>query len=85
TFLIAFAVKRACYMNQSLACRFITLDAMRHKDKQKDSLHFYTKFGFKVLEHKNKSKDELIQQTSGSTPMYFDAYNLIKKTILTCN
>ena len=43
-------------------CRFLVLDAKRNKDKSKDSIHFYKKFGFKILKYRKK----------GTTPMYLD-------------
>lgn len=45
-------------------CRFLILDAKRNPDRNKDSVHFYKKFGFKTLKERNK----------GTTPMYLDLY-----------
>ena len=78
--LIAFCIKQACALNNEYACRFITLDAKRHNEIEKDSLHFYTKMGFEVLLHRNKSKIDLIKQTSGLAPMYLDLYHIIKNS-----
>jgi GNAT superfamily N-acetyltransferase len=75
---IAFCIKRACYLNQASACRFITLDAKRHHDINKDSLHFYRKMGFEILEHKDKSRAEMMKQKSGQSPMYLDIAPFIK-------
>lgn len=43
-------------------CRFITLDAKRAKNPERDSIHFYRKLGFRVLKEREK----------GPVPMYFD-------------
>lgn len=43
-------------------CRFVTLDAKRNQDPEKDPLLFYQKMGFQVLQEKKK----------GPTPMYLD-------------
>ena len=43
-------------------CRFLTLDAKRNKDTEKDPLNFYIKMGFKILKEEHK----------GTTPMYLD-------------
>jgi GNAT superfamily N-acetyltransferase len=75
--LLTECIRHACSLNKKSACRFITLDAKRHPDKEKDSLHFYKKYGFEILEHKDKNKDELIKQTSGTTPMYLDLIRII--------
>ena len=70
-------IRRSCYLNLNTACRFITLDAKRHIDKTKDSLYFYKMFGFEVLDHKNKSKSELINKKTGVIPMYLDIYPIL--------
>lgn len=78
--LLVWTAKRVAYLNQNSACRFITLDAKRHPEKTKDSFHFYKKFGFKILKKKGeKSDSEIAQQKSGTNPMYFDLFRIIKK------
>ncbi len=76
--MLLWVIHRVVHLNQNTACRFITLDAKRHHDSQKDSLHFYKKFNFKVLKTKEKNESEIFKQTSGSTPMYIDLYPVIK-------
>lgn len=73
---LSFAVKRAVFMNQESACRFINVDAKRHKEREKDTFHFYKKFGFRVLKHKKKV--DPWKQISGTTPMYLDLYHIIR-------
>ncbi len=43
-------------------CRFITLDAKRNQNPEKDPLNFYQKMGFKTFQEKK----------TGVTPMYLD-------------
>lgn len=43
-------------------CRFVTLDAKRNKNPERDSLLFYQKMGFQMLRGKK----------TGPTPMYLD-------------
>ncbi len=43
-------------------CRFVTLDAKRSQDPQRDPLLFYQKMGFQILQEKK----------TGPTPMYLD-------------
>ncbi len=50
-------------------CRFITVDAKRNADPNKDSLHFYKRMGFKILRERDK----------GSVPMYLDLWLKDKK------
>ena len=78
--ILTWAVHRAAFLNQNVACRFITLDAKRHQDNTKDSFHFYKRYGFKILKkRKDISDDELIRQKKGSIPMYFDLYHLLNE------
>ncbi len=77
--MLAWAVHRVAYLNPNVACRFITLDAKRHSDDEKDSYHFYKKYGFCVLKNKNKTEFEIAKQNSGTTSMYLDLYQIIKK------
>jgi GNAT superfamily N-acetyltransferase len=77
--LLAFCIQTACRLNICGACRFITLEAKRNSDQEKDSLHFYKRLGFDVLEHKDTSKDMLMKQNNGSTPMFLDLFQIIKK------
>ena len=77
--ILAFCIKRAAYLNKQIACRFITLDAKRNNERSKDSYHFYHKFNFQILINKNKTKEELIRQKSGTTALYLDIYHIIKK------
>ncbi|MBU1203740.1 MAG: GNAT family N-acetyltransferase [Nanoarchaeota archaeon] len=61
--MVLFAIKKANEIStQKAGCRFLTLDAKRNKDKEKDSIHFYKKLGFKILKKRKK----------GTTPMYLD-------------
>jgi len=79
TCILAWCVRRIIFMNNLAACRFITLDAKRHQDKNKDSYHFYRKFQFEILKtRKKQTEDEIIKQKSGTTPMYLDLYQVIK-------
>lgn len=61
--IIAWVSDRVYYLNQNVACRFITLDAKRHQDKDKDSYNFYKKYNFKVLK---------TRKPRSNTPMYLD-------------
>lgn len=63
TLMVQFVMGRAneIFLNYS-GCRFILLDAKRNKDREKDSIHFYKKIGFKILKERKK----------GTTPMYLD-------------
>lgn len=61
--IISWVLKRVYYLNQNVACRFITLDAKRHQDKDKDSYNFYIKYKFQVLKTK---------KLRGHTAMYLD-------------
>lgn len=77
--MLVWAFERAAFLNQNTACRFITLDAERNSDKDKDPFHFYKKYGFNVLKkRKNVSDLQIAQQKSGSTFMYFDLFRIIK-------
>lgn len=54
--MMKFAVKKAEEINYDKAgCRFITLDAKRNKDKNKDPLEFYKKLGFEVVKEREKT------------------------------
>ncbi len=77
--IIAWIIDRAYYLNQNVACRFITLDAKRHQGKDKDSYGFYKKCNFQVLKTKNKTDLEIAEQKSGQTPMYLDVYYITRK------
>lgn len=78
TCILSWCVKRAIYMNKLCACRFITLDAKRHKDKEKDSYHFYRKFKFETLKcRKNRTESDIFKQTTGTTSMYLDLFQII--------
>jgi GNAT superfamily N-acetyltransferase len=81
--IVAFCIEKACMLNKEISCRFITLDAKRDSDKNKDSLHFYTKMGFVILDHKEKSEIDLRKQTNGTTPMYLDLFHIIKNKVTT--
>lgn len=61
--IIAWVSDRAYYLNQNIACRFITLDAKRHQDKDKDSYNFYRRYNFQILKTK---------KPRSYTPMYLD-------------
>ncbi len=71
--------KRAYFLNQSIACRFITLDAKRNQNRNKDSYNFYKKCSFQVLKTRNRTELEIEQQKSGQTPMYFDIHPIMQK------
>ncbi len=81
--IVAFCIEKACLLNDQISCRFITLDAKRNRDEKKDSLHFYKKIGFNILDHKDKSEIELRKQTTGTTPMYLDIYHIIRERRVT--
>ncbi|MDD4878197.1 MAG: GNAT family N-acetyltransferase [Candidatus Nanoarchaeia archaeon] len=66
TLMIEFAIIIAEKIRKDVGLRFITTDAKRNTDPDKDSLHFYKKLGFEVLREREK----------GTLPMYKD---LIKK------
>jgi predicted GNAT family N-acyltransferase len=77
--LLLFSIKIAKSSNQSSACRFITLDAKRYSEPEKDSFHFYKRYGFKILKMHQKEELEIIKQRSGTTPMYLDLYFMINE------
>lgn len=79
--IVLYCIRKAVYLNQNAACRFITLDAKRNPEPNKDSLHFYRRYGFDVLPHKDKNKDELMKQQTGETPMYMDIYHIAKTAL----
>ena len=61
--MILFGVQKAAYIGNNISgCRFITLDAKRNENRELDSIHFYTKVGFKLLKERKK----------GTVPMYLD-------------
>ena len=60
--MVEFGIYHAKKICESVGCRFITLDAKRNEDKNKDSLHFYRRMGFEILKIRQK----------GTTPMYKD-------------
>ncbi len=66
TLMIEFAIILSEKIGKEVGLRFITTDAKRNSDPQKDSIHFYKKFGFEILKQREK----------GTIPMYKD---LIKK------
>lgn len=66
TLMIEFVIVLAEKVGKDIGLRFITTDAKRNQNPQKDSIHFYKKFGFEILKQREK----------GSLPMYKD---LIKK------
>jgi len=67
--MLEFTFSIAIRTNKKVGCRFITLDAKRNQDKQKDSIHFYKKKNFKVLKERSK----------GTTPMYFDLMKIFEE------
>jgi GNAT superfamily N-acetyltransferase len=67
--MIKFAMYKVMKINETIGCRFLTLDAIRNDDIRKDSLHFYKKIGFEVLRERQK----------GTIPMYRDLYYLIEE------
>lgn len=76
--MLVWAVNRAAHLNDNIACRFITLDAKRHADRDRDSYHFYKKFGYQILKLKENTSADIAKQKTGCTPMYFDLYNIIR-------
>lgn len=61
--MVAFAYDNADLISEQFAgCRFLTLDAKRNRDENKDSIHFYKKLNFKILKERKQ----------GPTPMYLD-------------
>ena len=66
TLMIEFAIAMAEKIKKDVGLRFITTDAKRNPDPNRDSLHFYGKLGFDILKEREK----------GTLPMYKD---LIKK------
>ncbi len=73
------SIRRIIYLNQNVACRFITLDAKRNPKKDKDSFHFYKKYGFKILKKRSGKTDaDIAKQKSGTTPLYLDLYHIIR-------
>ena len=62
TLMIEFILVLAQRISKDIGLRFITTDAKRNPDPRKDSVHFYKKFGFEVLKHREK----------GTMPMYKD-------------
>lgn len=72
-------IKRACFLNDNTACRFVTVDAKRHPERDKDSLQFYLQAGFSILEHKGLPRSQLAKQHNGTTPLYFDIYPLARQ------
>ena len=67
TKLVLFSMLKILEINKHVGCRFLYLDAKRHDEPKKDSVHFYKKMGFKVYKERQK----------GALPMYFDLYHLI--------
>jgi len=76
--MLVWAAHRVAHLNQNSACRFITLDAKRHSEREKDSFHFYRRYGFRVLKKKGDTADPALQR-SGTTPMYMDLYKVIRQ------
>lgn len=66
TLMMEFVIILSERVGREIGVRFITTDAKRNIDPNKDSLHFYKKMGFEVLRQREK----------GTVPMYKD---LIKK------
>ena len=73
--MIQFSISKAKIISQEVGCRFIYLDAKRNKDKSKDAIHFYKKFGFEMYkEDKGKKK-------SKETPLYLDIWPYIQEEL----
>ncbi|MEW5896996.1 MAG: GNAT family N-acetyltransferase [Nanoarchaeota archaeon] len=66
TLMIEFTILLAENIGKDIGLRFITTDAKRNPSPQRDSIHFYKKFGFEILKQREK----------GTLPLYKD---LIKK------
>lgn len=71
--ILIWAMYRAAMLNQSCACRFVTLDAKRDEDISLDSLGFYLKHGFRELYAGKMMKD--------TSPMYIDVISTIRKSL----
>ena len=71
--LLVWAMYRAAMLNQSSACRFVTLDAKRDDNKEVDSLEFYLKHGFQLL-YRGKERTD-------TSPMYLDVIGTIRKSL----
>ena len=57
-------------ISKRCGCRFITVDAKRNSEKDKDSMHFYKRMGFDILRKREK----------GTTAMYKDIFKIIEET-----
>ncbi|MGV8151214.1 MAG: hypothetical protein ACP5NV_05810 [Candidatus Woesearchaeota archaeon] len=80
--ILAWVAYRVSYLNTSIACRFVTLDAKRHSEQKKDSYHFYKKYGFRALRKNNNLTDiQIAKQSTGTTSMYIDLYHVIRAVI----
>jgi len=78
--MVVWAAQRAVYLNQTSACRFLTVDAKRNSEKRKDTFHFYQKNYFKALNKKEYYSNSVVhKQISGTTLMYLDIYPLVTK------
>jgi len=65
TEILGFTMNIALKISKEFAgCRFLIVDAKRNYNAKKDSIHFYKKFGFKILKQREK----------GTIPMYLDIY-----------
>lgn len=69
--IIAFCIRKATLLSEQIACRFITVDAKRDTNEEKDSLQFYMKQGFSILNQKLIS--------NATTPLYLDIYPIISE------
>src|SRR3989344_4994058 len=68
THMIDWAISVTRKVNEFAGCRFITLEAKRYDDKEKDPVHFYRKNGFETYAKAEK----------GARPMYKDIYKLLE-------
>ena len=65
--MIEFTIYQVKKISERCGCRFITLDAKRNNDKNKDSVHFYKNMGFEILKEREK----------GTLPMYKDVFKIV--------
>lgn len=68
--ILTFCIRKACFLNEQTACRFITVDAKRSADPKKDVLLFYTSLGFAILVPES-TRGKTVRKTR-TIPLYLD-------------